>query len=170
MTDGYAELTLDRQHPPAPGLLRNLRIASSSTCGIVCLLIFSWRVRSFSCWDSVWVQLPLSKSAHLISAEGRIVIWFEHSSQLKSWFRFDVDPMSIHRSGTGGDRHPWIGFYFGSNTTTLKFAHCFLMMVSAAVAALPWCPPRFGLRGFLIVTTAIAIAVSAIAAADSWPR
>ena len=148
-----------------PKLLRKSRIAFSMTCGILCLLMLTWWVRSLSCWDSVWVQLPLSKSAHLISAEGRIVIWLEHSSQLKIPFRLDVDPMDIHRSGRG-NRHPWIGFYFGKNTTTLKFAHCFLAMVVGAFAGLQWCPRRFGLRGFLIVTTLIAVTVGAIAALD----
>jgi hypothetical protein len=41
-------------------------------------------------------------------------------------------------------------------------------MVAGALAVLPWCPRRFGLRGFLIVTTLIAVAVGVIVAVDRF--
>ncbi|MEM9656817.1 MAG: hypothetical protein AAF961_00515, partial [Planctomycetota bacterium] len=53
------------------------------------------------------------------------------------------------------------------NTTTFKFAHCLIMMVAASFAVLPWCPRRFGLRGFLMTTTVIAVVVGLVVAVDS---
>jgi hypothetical protein len=153
----------------APMKHRKLRIAWSVAWGIAAVLMLALWLRSFWCWDDCWLKLSNSYFAHGISAEGRIVIWVEHSS-LNRRFEFNVDPLSIHRSPPGHERHPWIGLYISpsGNTHFFQLAHGFLVMIAAALAAIPWCPTRFSMRGMLLATTCIALIIGLIVWADHF--
>jgi hypothetical protein len=149
--------------------LRYLRIAFSATCLIACVLMIALWLRSFWWWDDCSLKLSKSEYAQGISAEGRIIIWFEHS-QLRQWFELNIDPLAIHRSPSGHERHPWLGFYVSpsGNMYSVRFAHCLLAMVSMAFAVIPWCPTRFSVRGVLMAMTVVAVIIGVTVWADSF--
>jgi hypothetical protein len=152
-------------------LLPYLRIAFSALCGLACLLSIALWVRSFSWWDDAIVRIS-STAVHLISAEGRIVIFIQRTT-LSTLFISFSDPLSLHQSPEGGERHPWFGVYgwrtrnTGGSGIAVKVAHCVLVMVAGALAIIPWCPLKFSLRSVLIATTATAVVFGLMVWADT---
>jgi hypothetical protein len=145
-------------------LLRYLRIAFSALCGVACVLSIVLWVRSFSYWDDAVLRIS-SKAIHPISAEGRIIIWIQPTT-FKWGFWLDTDPISMHQSPDGGERHAWFSISFWPSGPTISVAHCVLVMVAGACAIIPWCPIRFSLRSLLIATTATAAIFGVILWAD----
>jgi hypothetical protein len=148
---------------------RKLRIAWSVGWGILCLMLVGFWVRSFSCWDDCWLKLTSSEFVHGISCEGRMILWFERG-QLKKWLEFEVDPAAKHRSPGQYERHRWCSLYVSpsGNTRTVCLAHCVLVMLTAALAAIPWCPTRFSVRGLFVATTVVAVIIGGVTWADSF--
>jgi hypothetical protein len=145
-------------------LLRILRIAFSAACGIACVLSIALWVRSFSYWDDAVLRIG-SKAIHPISAEARIIIWIQPTT-VKWRFQLDTDPLSIHQSAQKGARHPWLGIGFWPSGPTIWVAQCVLVMVTGALAVIPWLPTRFSLRGLMISTAVVALVVGTIIWAD----
>jgi hypothetical protein len=152
-------------------LLPDLRIAFSVFFGIACVLSIALWVRSFSWWDDAIVRIS-STEVHPISAEGRIVIFVQKTS-IKKMFSHFANPLSMHQSPEGGERHPWFGVYLwqsrtaGQSVAIVKVAHCVLVMVAGALAIIPWCPFKFSLRSLLIATTAAAAVLGVMVWADT---
>src|SRR5262245_35046945 len=71
-------------------VIRGLRIAWSVWWGTLCVLMIALWIRSFWCWDDAVLRLS-SVAVHPISAEGRIVIWFQPAPVAKR-FELHTDP------------------------------------------------------------------------------
>jgi hypothetical protein len=147
--------------PPVPRLLRYLRIAFSAICGILCLLMIAWWVRSYWWADDAFLKLTPSEYVQVHDGDGRMCIWFEHKP-IKGWFDLSSDPIAVHTLPDADNRVPWLDVHSWPTFTRVYTAHWFLTVIAGAFAVLPWCPRRFSLRGLLIAMTIMAVISGAI--------
>jgi hypothetical protein len=149
---------------------RKLRIASSVTCGISCVLLIAWWVRSYSARD---VTNFVVGGTHLhigvTSLKGEVAVAFdEWLGDPHPWiFRSVSNPenmVSVFSSVKGKPPLSWLAFrwQFKPNLVVFVLPYWFLVLLSAILAAVPWIRWKFSLRTLLIATTLVAVVSSAI--------
>lgn len=148
-----------------PRLIRGLRIAWSVWWAILCLLLLVVWVRSYWWRDLYSLRLAGSVCLEAQSAQGRMIVWLRHRPQTKRLMGFSAAVTQPFEPGRS-DRIPWFDFYRFTNVDRLYTAHWFLTVLAGAVALLPWCPRRFGVRGLFVATTAVAILILLLAWVD----
>ena len=142
-----------------------LRIAFSTICGILCLLMIAWWVRSYWWADSVVLRLSRSEYIQVHAGDGRMCIWFEHKP-IDKWFDLWSRPITIHISPDADDRIPWFDVHSWPTFTRVYTAHWFLTVLTGSFAVIPWCPRKFSLRALLIAMTVIAAVAGVIVWVD----
>jgi hypothetical protein len=140
--------------------LRNLRIAWTLFCGLLCVLLVVLWVRSYWICDSL--RLPASETeVNFHSLKGTIST---------SVYRISMRPARGWEWGSQyiSQMMPVLGpgrsWYYRSDGpgTNLAFPHRFLILIAALFAAAPWIRWRFTLRTMLFATTIIAALLSLI--------
>ena len=137
---------------------RKLRIAWAVACGIACVLLIVLWVRSYSWNDVVWRTSPSGLQTSIGSDEGTTYIVHGYlpstPSEQQTLWGFTSVESSKER----------LGFQWKS-AGRLTFVHVpywFLVLISAAFAAIPWIRWRFNLRTLLIATTLVAVVLGLI--------
>ena len=145
-------------------ILRPLRIAVSVVFGLLCLLLIALWVRSFWWIDSAALRLTRSEHVQARSAQGGMVIWFNHRPLHKrfvTWSQHITFPKPDK-----SDRIPSFDVRSWPVVTRVYTRHWFLAVVTGSAAAIAWCPRRFSLRHLLIAMTAIAVVAGTILGPD----
>jgi hypothetical protein len=135
---------------------RNLRIAWSVACGILCLLLIGLWVRSYWCIDTASFVLG-GKSFAFWSEPGRakVVYLLDDSSRNYWYFRSgmlvdsEYDPIVFRCNGN-------------FRTGSVICAHWLVAIPIAMLAPISWLPWRFSLRTLLIAITILALALGLI--------
>lgn len=147
-----------------PRLTRWLRITASAMFLILCgLLIVLW-VRSYSWMEQV--SGPLSQTRHLRvnSIEGGLLVqlYYHPSAYRDRTWRVGGQP----RMRPGVSPSPFrIGSEFRLIDRGVEFPHWFLVLLSAALAYVPWLPwwsIRFSIKTLLILTAVVAACLGLI--------
>ena len=146
-------------------LLGYLRIGFSAGCGVVCLLMIVWWVRSYTWADGFHVKLLPTEYMQVHAGDGRMCIWFEHKP-INKWYSWHADQITEPTPPDDPHRIPWLDIHSWPTFTRVYTAHWLLTVVAGSLAVIPWCPRKFTLRGLLIFTTVIATVVGVIVWVD----
>ena len=123
-------------------------------------------VRSYSHADGGMVSVLPGQHVAFHGGCGRMCVWFEHSAGPK-WFAWHSRPIQERISPLAENRIPIFDLKpFWPKMTRLYVAHWFLMVVTATVALIPWCPRQVSLRGLMIAMTALSMLLALIAWID----
>lgn len=144
---------------------RNLRISWSVFWGVVCVLLVVLWVRSNWRAENVWVRTPGFGPVALSSVKCRVLVSHIDAVQLTSVWSAHSYTIEDAMGGAGDELPKWPGFgfvNFGKGSFQLTIPHWFLVLLSAALAAVLWLPYRFGLRTLLIATTLIAVVLGLV--------
>jgi hypothetical protein len=147
---------------------RNLRIAWSVMCGILCLMLIALWVRSYWQWDNVGTNKTPSLY-HVVSLDGRAILLNElfiptgsDTGDRRSWFYLTQEsgPMPPYSFPS------YLGFYvkLGKSQWIIALPYCFLAAAAIAMAAFPWARWHltFSLRTLLLTVTFLALALGTI--------
>ena len=146
-------------------LLGYLRIGFSASCGIVCLLMIAWWVRSYTWADGFHVKLLPSEYVQVHAGAARMCIWFEHKP-INKWCSWHADRITEDMLPEDGNRIPWLDIHSWPTFTRVYTAHWLLTVVAGSLAVIPWCPRKFTLRGLFVAMTVIATVVGVIVWVD----
>jgi hypothetical protein len=147
-------------------ILRNLRIAFSVGCGILCLLLIALWVRSYWWCDIAYAQVLHTPTLGGISVEGRILCGLEQPG--RSGTAIGIESISLQGQPSVVKEIPLQPTPLGFNAApyslgwVFEVPHYFAVLMTAAIAALPWRRWRFSLRSLLIGTTVVAVALGLI--------
>jgi hypothetical protein len=144
---------------------RYLRIGWSSFWAVVCIAVIVFWVRSYTVADGGFVKLAPSFHIQVHAIDGRMCVWFE-LKPTKGWFGWWSNPIRFETPPDAPNRIPWFDLAFWPTFARLYTAHWFLVVVAAALAAIPWCPRRFTMRGLFVATTAVALLICVIVWVD----
>jgi hypothetical protein len=138
-------------------VIRGLRIAVSAVCGILCVLLIVLWVRSY--WWHSYINWRNSAGGLNVSSYQGVVDILRHSipTNAAGWSIME-EPANKWAARTNG-RPPSLipRVVRGPAAIGIQFPYWLLMLVTAAVAALPWVKSRFSLRTLLIATTLVAL-------------
>jgi hypothetical protein len=143
-------------------MLSYLRILLSVSCGITCVLLIGFWVRSYSSWEQLHGPVPGLGGIVINSVEGLMSFGAGSFVGVDSWSIQNVPASEpgrrlLFRDALGYD--PWSGF--GIATSMNRFVafapHWFLVLMSAIAAASPWIRWRFSLRTLLVAITFLAV-------------
>ena len=157
-----------------PRFLRYLRIAFSVTCLIACVLLVVLWVRSY--WVQYRIICPAAGQGVIEVDSAAGVVWVQESDLLsaikwnQSLYQFKLDNTylafvnDLRQKTCMGFARFDENLGLGAMVRPTVFPHWFLVLLSAAVAYMPWLPwsNRFSLRTLLIVTTLIAVLLGLI--------
>src|SRR5262245_5208748 len=116
-------------------LLGYLRIGFSAGCGIICLLMIAWWVRSYSWMDGFHVKLTPSEYVQVHAGDGRMCIWFEHKP-INQWYSWHANPVIKHTSPGDENRIPWLDIYSFPRMTRVYTAHWLLTVIAGSLAVI----------------------------------
>ncbi len=143
--------------------LRYLRIVSSATCVIACVLLIVLWVRSYQTFDVVNGHLPGVKEIVCSSNCGRITLGLRnwHSQLPWSLSSLDLNDKSVFLPKAPRN---WFVLVRIPGYLEVVFPHGFSALLTAAVAVVCWLPwsSRFSLRTLLIATTLVAVMLGLI--------
>jgi hypothetical protein len=140
---------------------RRLRIPWSVCCGILCLLLIVFWVRSWRAPGRILIVRSQFGTVMTYSATGRLI----GTATTKSP---QAKPLAVWLQSNGGTRisdppvdfiiYPELGFAWGSvtNCSYALVPYWFPLAVLATLGVLPWLPWRFSLRTLLIAMTVVA--------------
>jgi len=138
---------------------RKLRIAWSVGCGILCMLLIAFWVRSYWWVDLVNLDTPDPMAAQLTSIKGLIgASIYTTGSGYWSWDSLRPEFFDSSRALSHGQ----FAFLDGNGDRTVIVPHWFLIVLSAAFSTAPWLPSRFSLRTLLIGMTVVAVLLGAV--------
>lgn len=143
---------------------RKLRIAWSVACGIACVLLVALWVRSYKHDDALQALAPSSSPLVLRSFKGQLSFWRWHG--VNATRRIPTKALNEDLDDILSSMRP--RFYWGFGRLAYPLGpgagvfvpHRFPVLISAALAAIPWLPwwsRRFSLRTLLIATTLVAV-------------
>jgi hypothetical protein len=144
-------------------MLRNLRIAFSIVCGILCLLLIALWVRSATTSDTLHGRISVDREFDIHSSEGAIILIVEAADD-GEWGILSI----AHPSEMEG----YSDSRWRAGTTTLPGwyvigPHWFLVAAFALLGIALWRPPRrFSLRTLLIATTLVAVVLGIVVLAS----
>jgi hypothetical protein len=133
--------------------LRYLRIVSSATCLIACVLLITLWVRSYWWGDAVAWQFGI-----IDSIRGQ-VRFLKCEVRIPGIIRFSQNLHQAEERGTYMAVSGKWGYDFGHTPQKLtsSFPHLVPIAVVVSCAIVPWLPCRFSLRTLLIATTLVAV-------------
>jgi hypothetical protein len=149
---------------------RKLRIAWSVGWGVACVLLIVLWIHSYWYQDQIVVWMSNSMDVHSLSWHGWMGVgysWFD--TKLEDMSRHGNTRVHFHYMGPHVDPpYPPAGWARSAHNTPAQF-YCglilpfwFPVLLSAAIAAVPWIRCRFTLRTLLIATTLVAVVLGAI--------
>jgi hypothetical protein len=155
-----------------PRIVRLLRVAVSTVCGILCLLLIALWVRSYAVRDMGKCVL-IGKTLNITSGLGQIAIkvsdWdgtplrWNFISRPKERINLEVLPDMAAKV-----THSFLGIRFASGAalTVVIFPQKLPVLLFAMLSAAPWIfsKPRFSLRTLLLATTLVAVALGLVVA------
>jgi hypothetical protein len=127
------------------------------------LLIALW-VRSHSKWDRLFYHFPSGGTAGFSSWDGNIIVGVEYSSWVSYSRGFEFDSQLTSQWQLDPSERGFL-FMRDSSEFAVGMPHWFPIILSAAIAAIPWAKRRFSLRTLLIATTLVAVVLGLIARA-----
>jgi hypothetical protein len=137
-----------------PRILRLLRIAFSAGCGIACLLLLAWCVRSYASHDGIWGRISRTEGFHLSAHEGRLQFNTIRNLGIIEW-RFALgERIDTVRSPNYIPRFEYFQSGLGS---FLAIPIWFLALLLATLAVILAIRPQFSVRTLLIATTLVAV-------------
>jgi hypothetical protein len=132
---------------------RKLRIAISTVCGIVCLLLIVLWVRSYWVTDAAWGDLTSKYAVACGSSYGHVIGVLADQS-VGPW---KVNSVQLDKRPTSAKEA-----FGGSGVVEFDLPHFVVALVCGAIGAVPWMPWRFSLRTLLITTTVVAALLGAV--------
>jgi hypothetical protein len=145
-------------------MLHKLRIAFSVLCGIICVLLIAFWVRSYFCHEELVVTVPIKRGVQVnilqtysgvltissLSQMGGIIysdVSYQRSSKAYELDDISHSPIFKPRLFSGLAIHFW-----------------FLVLIVAVLTAIPWIrwSNRFSLRALLIAITLASVLLGAI--------
>jgi hypothetical protein len=153
---------------------RNLRIAFSAVCGILCLLVLMLWVRSYWWGDVVYVRpAPTPDFVGLYSIRGQVTLDAlygpgRHPNASIAWYwgRTWRRQQDYQHATVREPLNSVLGFssYSDNEYQTLSVPHWSLLLLFASLVATPWIhwSYRFSLRTLLIATTIVAALLGAV--------
>jgi hypothetical protein len=148
---------------------KNLRIAATMLCLVACALLVTLWVRSYFARDMLR-GVVRSQAVYFTSLRGKFAIgidvwphapfgWTNESKSDKSNMR------AVFPTVTGKRPLSIIGFrwLFTPRLIIVVVPHWFILLITAACAAIPWIKLQFGLRTLLIAMTLVAAFLGLIA-------
>jgi hypothetical protein len=152
-----------------PRILRNLRIAFSVACGIVCLLLIALWVRSYSQGDYLYWNIFRVRSVTIGSTHGRVMGYSDLFTIGPSKTRFRIlDRDTFFRCFGPFRGVPPLDFQSRSpiiyGFRTFGVSHWLLVAISATLAVIPWLKQswKFSLRTLLIAMTLVAVLLAVV--------
>jgi hypothetical protein len=136
---------------------RKLRIAFSATCLIACVLLIVLWVRSYWWEDALgWVQGSARNVFAIGSMYGWAQIMYEPGGDseemlLPRFCRLQRPPDRSMKS------MPSFALTANASFTSFRFPIWVLVLLVAAIGAVPWLRWRFSLRTLLLATTLVAV-------------
>jgi hypothetical protein len=140
---------------------RKLRIAFSITCLIACVLLILLWARSHSKWDRLFYHFPSGGTAGFSSWDGNIIVGVEYSSWVSYSSGFEFDSQLTGQWQLDPSERGFL-FMRDSSEFAVGMPHWFPIILSAAIAAIPWAKRHFSLRTLLIATTLKAVVLGLI--------
>ena len=144
---------------------RKLRIVWSAVCGIICLLLIVFWVRSLSAEDRLTGYLSASQKFRIYSSRGCIVFYGPNTPgqpNNDSWqFDFGAE-FWLDKSDARIAAVPHFRYHPEEMWVTLP--HWFLLALCAALSTASWMRWRFSLRTLLTAMTIIALVLAVYAA------
>jgi len=138
---------------------RKLRIAWSAVCGILCLLLIAFWVRSYRWVDIVSLDAPGPIVAQITSIRGLVGASIDAISPgYWGWVSIRTDSFDSSRALSHGQ----FAVLDQNGRWTVIVPHWFLIALSAAFSSAPWLPYKFSLRTLLIGMTVVAVLLGAI--------
>src|SRR5262245_36091813 len=147
-----------------------LRFAASAAFVMLCLLIAASWVRSYWAYDTLTLVQPKTPVYYGVgAAQGVLMFVLPTDKTLLAKFRewqWQLNTLTFQSIALPTK----FGFAFFRDSTEVDLAvpHWFALLLSAALAALPWLRFRFSLRTMLIVTTLIALLLAIAAWFRLW--
>jgi hypothetical protein len=153
--------------------LRRLRIACSVACGLICLTVAVFWVRSYRIWDEVggealdntWIQVRSLHGQFTVAGgyDARSPLipfhWSSHRNYrlTNQWVSVDEGKATHSTNLEPTD----FGFTAGNSWGQVRTPHWFSTLLFLILAAISWpLPWQFSLRTLLIAMTAAAIGVT----------
>jgi hypothetical protein len=140
---------------------RKQRIAWSVVCGVLCLLMLAWWVRSWWWQDHCGYAFADYKRLGCISVNGLFRVdwgedpfadfgeagWFVDSHEIRDWYSDDEVPT------------PHVRLYADWDYLIVEVPHWVVIVLLAVTGTLPWwrCSRQFSLRTLLIAATVVAV-------------
>ncbi len=133
-----------------------LGIAWSAGCGIICMLLIALWVRSHWWTDHVYALIPGGSAVFIESIDGKS-LWYKIDRTAKtSWEVASVKATDNVPKNRRVFERSWLPF---GNPLSVAWVipHFVFVLISSALAVLPWFRYRFSLRTLLIATTIVAV-------------
>lgn len=92
-------------------------------------------------------------------------LWIEHKP-IKQWYDNLPYRITTHIRPGDSNRSPWFDVGFWPTFVRIYVAHWFLAVAVGLIAALPWIPTRFTMRGLFVGMTIVAVITGAIVWVD----
>jgi hypothetical protein len=140
---------------------RKLRIAWSVGCGIACVLLIVWWMRSYW-YREGWIYE--SPGRHQVLSQLGVCYFGRSGGYSTKWF-----------SDAVATRRQPIMYYLangGISRDSVAVPYWFSFLIAGALTTAPWIfqiPWRFSLRTLLITTTLVAVVLGLIVAVLRWP-
>ena len=134
---------------------RKLRITWSVLCGIACVLLIAFWVRSYATGDFIVIDAAINKYLIVESQKGIIEVYPSRKPEGGLWL---VIP------GEEFPEQTFHGFHFDCGPIGARgsLPHWSLILLAAALATAPWIRWTFSLRTLLVATTLIAVALGLV--------
>lgn len=137
---------------------RNLRVAWSVACVMLCVLTVRYWIRSYSVCDRIHV--PVLGSNSVISVVGTISISGRNADPGRGW-EMSSTPVSQMMPMIGPGRS-W-AFGFDQSRIYLVFPHRIFVLIFTVLGAAPWIRWQFSLRSLFVFATLTTVILGAAA-------
>jgi hypothetical protein len=144
-----------------PRILRLLRIAFSAVCGIVCVLLIVFWVRSYTSVENLYMHALGSNVVNFSFGLGQLAVLLSPPQPQTPNWRFYSQPAApiaaqIEKRGIVA---PTLKVTRGPVESGVLMRFWIPVIAAGTFAVIPWVttPPRFGLRILFILVTLVAV-------------
>lgn len=148
----------ERRKRPKLGYLRMLFTA---ICGVLCLLLIAFWVRSYWWVEQLPVPIPGNHVIGLATMPGVFAVAIDPNWGRPPWTTLS-NPAGEWLAW-GGYNHSRVWGFFGIQATAVIIPFWFAILIATSMVGIPWLHWHFSLRTLLIATTLIAAILGIIA-------